>query len=88
MVSKGRVRTCLFFLGKLGPLTYVYKAEWSETCCQTSSLKLRLSMMYFQLAFNVCELKRTELAFNVPFRIYHGNGEIRYRDSGVDLSEF
>ena len=24
----------------------------------------------------------------VPFRIYHGNGEIRYGDSGVDLSEF
>jgi hypothetical protein len=23
-----------------------------------------------------------------PFRIYHGNGEIRYGDSGVDLSEF
>jgi len=24
----------------------------------------------------------------VPFRIYHGDGEIRYGDSGVDLSEF
>ena len=24
----------------------------------------------------------------VPFRIYHGNGEIRYGDSRVDLSEF
>jgi hypothetical protein len=24
----------------------------------------------------------------VPFRIYHGNGEIRYGDSGVDLTEF
>ena len=24
----------------------------------------------------------------VPFRIYYGNGEIRYRDSGVDLTEF
>ena len=24
----------------------------------------------------------------VPFRIYYGDGEIRYGDSGVDLSEF
>jgi hypothetical protein len=24
----------------------------------------------------------------VPFRIYHGDGEIRYGNSGVDLNEF
>ena len=24
----------------------------------------------------------------VPFRIYHGNGEIRYGDNGVDLGVF
>jgi hypothetical protein len=24
----------------------------------------------------------------VPFRIYYGNGEIRYGDSGVDLTDF
>jgi hypothetical protein len=24
----------------------------------------------------------------VPFRVYYGDGEIRYGDGGVDLSEF
>jgi len=87
----GKQRTCLdlfVLFGKTWTTDVCIQTRVVRYCCQTSSLKLRPSRMYFQLAFNVCELKRTELTFNVPFRIYHGNGEIKYGDNGVDISEF
>ena len=45
--------------------------------------------MVLHLTNTILCTMRSEMSTDlVPFRIYYGDGEIRYGDSGVDLSEF